>query len=197
MTSTKRLAAVLCASAMATAFVGAAFAQSATQSAPGYSPPRTSWGAPDLQGFWTNASITDMQRSPDYPNLVMTPAEIKKMEGEDYYNNRTREDAKPADPKDKTLLDGSDLLSGGGYNAFWVDPGKTVAVVKGEPRSSWIVEPADGRIPRKTAAGAPAARPARRRACRADRRRLAHWHRAGPRRCRPQCRRRLRLLRQS
>ncbi len=78
---------------------------------------------------------------------------------EDYYNNRTREDAKPADPNDKTLLDGSDLLSGGGYNAFWVDPGKHVALVKGEPRSSWIVEPANGRIPRKGAA-APAARPA-------------------------------------
>ena len=30
------------------------------------------------------------------------------------------------------------MTSGGGYNAFWVDPGKHVALVKGEPRSSWI-----------------------------------------------------------
>mgnify|MGYP000001548323 CR=1 FL=1 len=149
------LKAVLCASAAAIAFGGVAHAQSA----PGYATPKTSWGVPDLQGFWSNSSITDMQRSPDYPNLVMTAAEVAKMEGEDYYNNRTREDAKPADPNDKTLLDGSDLLSGGGYNAFWVDPGKHVALVKGEFRSSWIVEPTNGRIPRKGVA-APAARPA-------------------------------------
>jgi hypothetical protein len=38
----------------------------------------------------------------------MSQAEVAKMEGEDYYNNRTREDAKPADVANlKTLLDGS------------------------------------------------------------------------------------------
>jgi len=155
MKSTSRLTAIFCASAMAMAFAGAA----AAQSAPSYVPPKTSWGAPDLQGFWTNASITDMQRSNEFPNLVMTPEEVKKMEGDDYYNNRTREDAKPADVKNLKLLDGTDLLSGGGYNAFWVDPGKHVAQVKGEYRSSWIVDPPNGRIPRKGAAAAPA-RPA-------------------------------------
>ncbi len=149
------LKAVLLAAAASIAVSGAANAQSA----PGYTPARTSWGVPDLQGTWSNASITDMQRSPEYPNLVMTPAEVAKMEGEDYYNNRTREDAKPTDLKTAKLLDGSDLLSGGGYNAFWVDQGSKVATVKGEPRSSWIIEPANGRIPRKAAA-VPAGRPA-------------------------------------
>ena len=147
---------IACASVLAIACAGAAAAQS---SAPGYAPPRTSWGVPDLQGFWSNSSITDMQRSPEYPNLVMTEAEVKRMEGEDYYNNRTREDAKPADVRNLKLLDGTDLLSGGGYNAFWVDPGKHVALVKDQFRSSWIVEPANGRIPRKGPAAAPA-RPA-------------------------------------
>jgi hypothetical protein len=137
-----------------------AVAPGSAQSAPGYAIPHTAWGAPDLQGTWSNASITDMQRSADYPNLVMTPEEVRKMEGSDYYNNRTREDAKPTDLKTAKLLDGSDLLSGGGYNAFWVDQGTRVAAVRGEPRSSWIVEPADGRIPRKLAAAVPAPRPA-------------------------------------
>jgi hypothetical protein len=133
----------------------------AQTSAPGYTPPKTSWGAPDLTGFWSNSSITDLQRSPDYPNLVMTEAEVAKMEGADYYNNRTREDSKQNRPEDVKLLDGTDLLSGGGYNAFWVDQGSHVARVKGTPRASWIVEPANGRIPRKGAAAAPApARPA-------------------------------------
>ena len=134
------------------AAVQAAEAQSA---APGYVAPKTSWGAPDLQGFWSNASITDLQRDPSYPNLVMTAEEVARAEGEDYYNNRTREDAKPNRPEDVKLLDGTDLLSGGGYNAFWVDQGSHVARVRGTPRSSWIVEPANGRIPR-IGASAPA-----------------------------------------
>ncbi len=161
MITTARLAAVLCASAAALLLLaGPAAAQSiAASSAPGFVPPKTSWGAPDLQGTWTNASITDMQRDPAYPTLVMTPDQVRKMEGEDYYNNRTREDAKPTDLKTAKLLDGSDLLSGGGYNAFWVDQGNKVAIVKGQPRSSWIVEPVNGRIPRKGAAGAAPARP--------------------------------------
>jgi hypothetical protein len=39
------------------------------------------------------------------------------------------------------------LGKGRGYNAFWVDPGTRFGIVKGEARTSWIVEPADGRIP--------------------------------------------------
>lgn len=124
--------------------------------------PKTSWGAPDLQGVWTNSSITNLQRNPRTPNLVLTPEEAAQMEGADYYNNRTREDAKPADVKNLKLLDGTDLLSGGGYNAFWVDPGTKVAKVKGELRSSWIVEPANGRIPYR-----PEKMPARERAAQA------------------------------
>ena len=130
------------------------------QHAPGFAAPKTSWGAPDLQGFWSNASITDLQRAPDYPNLVMTEEEVARMEGADYYNNRTREDAKPNRPEDVKLLDGTDLLSGGGYNAFWVDQGSHVARVKGTPRSSWIMlrPTCMSGVPRSGPPGRPAAR---------------------------------------
>jgi len=160
MSLAKLKAAMLASVAAVVIASGAAHAQS---SEPGYTPPKTSWGAPDLQGFWSNSSITNMQRDADYPNLVMTEAEVAKMEGADYYNNRTREDAKPADVANLKLLDGTDLLSGGGYNAFWVDQGSHVARVKGTPRSSWIVEPEHGRIPRIGAAAParPAATPPR------------------------------------
>jgi hypothetical protein len=153
----KRSMAVLSGAAM----LALAAAQAQT-TAPGYAPPKTSWGAPDLQGFWSNTSITDLQRNPKYPNLVLTPEEAREIQEGDYYVNRTREDAKPADVGNLKLLDGTDLLSGGGYNAFWVDQGEKVATVKGELRSSWIVDPPNGRIPRIGAATAatPRAEPA-------------------------------------
>ena len=114
-----------------------------------YEPPRTPEGKPNFQGMWTNVSVTDLQRKDDVEKLVLTPQEAAEIEGKDFYVIRTAEDAKPnTASENKTLLDGSDLLSGGGYNAFWVDTGDKHGVVKGEIRSSWIVDPADGRIPR-------------------------------------------------
>ncbi len=35
----------------------------------------------------------------------------------------------------------------GGYNTFWMDPGSRLARVRGEIRSSLIVDPADGKLP--------------------------------------------------
>ena len=35
----------------------------------------------------------------------------------------------------------------GGYNAFWLDPGTRLATVRGEHRTSFIVEPANGKVP--------------------------------------------------
>ena len=35
------------------------------------------------------------------------------------------------------------------YNNFWVDPGSNLAMVKGEYRTSYIVDPDNGRVPRR------------------------------------------------
>lgn len=113
-----------------------------------YEPPRTPNGKPSFQGIWTNVSVTDLQRKDGVETLVLSPQRAAELEGKDFYNIRTEEDAKPNSEKENaTLLYGSDLLSGGGYNAFWVDAGKTHGRVKGEIRSSWIVDPENGRIP--------------------------------------------------
>jgi hypothetical protein len=113
-----------------------------------YEPPRMPNGKPSFQGIWTNVSVTDLERKEGVDKLVLTPQEAAEIEGRDFYNVRIAEDAKPnSEEENATLLDGSDLLSGGGYNAFWVEPGEHHGVVKGEIRSSWIVDPADGQIP--------------------------------------------------
>lgn len=130
---------------LAFALAGPALAQT---HAPGFEPPRTAWGTPDLQGVWSNASVTDLEREPGFDHLVLTPEEARRMEAADYFANAAnRETAPTISPFDQRRLDGADLVSGGNYNAFWVDQGSKVASVKGTLRSSWIVEPSDGRIP--------------------------------------------------
>jgi hypothetical protein len=120
------------------------------QSAPGYVVPKTSWGEPDLQGTWTNTSITKMQRPPQHKTLVIPPDEAKRIAETDYYVVRTEAEKKPTDLSNYDLkpLDGKDILAGrGGYDAAYIDVGSSVGNVKGEFRSSWIVSPEDGRIP--------------------------------------------------
>jgi hypothetical protein len=111
---------------------------------PGYQPPRTPDGKPDFQGIWSNASITDLQRSPQYPSLVIAPEELESVTAQHPQNVRLATDD---NLQQGELLDGSDLGMGRGYNAFWIDPGTSFGRVKGEYRTSWVVEPDTGRIP--------------------------------------------------
>jgi len=109
-----------------------------------YEPPRTESGKPDLQGYWTNASLTTLQRSSQYQSLVIPESELEQATANHHQNVRQETDDGLVQGE---LLDGSDLGRGRGYNAFWVDPGTQFGRVRGEARSSWITEPADGRIP--------------------------------------------------
>ena len=120
----------------------------------GYTPPKTSWGAPDLQGYWTNSSITKMTRPGGIDTLVITPEQAKKLEDGDYNNIRTAAEKTPTNQTEGAPEKGKPLPPVGNYNAVWVDPGSKVAVINGELRSSWITEPATGRIPYKPGRGA-------------------------------------------
>ena len=106
---------------------------------------------PDLQGTWTNTSITKLQRSPEYKTLVISPEDATRIAAQDYYVVRTEAEKKPVDLAnyDKIKpMDGKDLLQGrGGYDAAYIDVGSSIGNVKGEYRSSWIVSPENGKIP--------------------------------------------------
>jgi hypothetical protein len=113
-----------------------------------YQKPKTSWGAPDLQGFWSNTSLTNMQRPASVDKLVMNEEEADRLARRNVYSAVAREEAGASKVDEKSsaeLL--SDKNASRAYNRFWMDPGQSYATVKGEYRSSWITYPADGRIP--------------------------------------------------
>ena len=120
--------------------------------------PRTPDGRPDLQGSWTNATITPIQRPPSV-GPTLTPQQVASIEGE--RQGFIDELAAPSDPDREAPPAGGtytgnalfDAASGGsgGYNYFYIDAGDCVAVFNGEPRSSLITRPASGRLPGFTA----------------------------------------------
>lgn len=124
---------------------GHAFAQAQWQA------PRTEHGAPDLQGIWTSASITTLERDPALgEQLVVSAEEARQLENANLLNQLTELDNAPSDPDRPPPSDGD---TDAGYNAFWIDPGTRIAQVMGEYRTSFIVDPPDGRIPYAEAAG--------------------------------------------
>ena len=120
--------------------------------------PRMPDGSPDLQGNWSNATITPFGR-PRGVGPVLTPDEVAEIEG-------TREEfievlSATSDPDREAPPVGGvrtgdfrfDAASGGtgGYNYVYIDGGDRVAIYNGESRSSLVTNPADGRIPPLTA----------------------------------------------
>lgn len=133
---------LLCALASGTMLLtAAAHAQTAD------SIPRTPYGKPDFQGVWTNSSLTRLERPPEFKALVLSDAEAKDWEAE-----AARIAAADNAPTDQTLGGPDSGEDPEGYNYFWIDPGTGVGKVKGEFRSSWLVDPPSGKVP-YTAAG--------------------------------------------
>jgi hypothetical protein len=146
--NTCRFTALLAGAAVSALAVSIAFAAPAAGT---YKAPLNAYGQPDLEGTWTNATLTVLERPKEYGTRgIMTGEEVKKVEGDDA--RMLAADNAPRDPKVKT----TDLPhecgrgfsgAGCGYNAAWIDPGTTVMRVNGEPRTSFITDPADGRLP--------------------------------------------------
>ena len=110
----------------------------------GYEPPRTVNGKPDLEGTWSNASITTLERNIRYTGSTLSDDEVIRATDDHPQNVRLATDDNMVAGQ---LPDGTDLGRGRGYNAFWIDPGTKFGTINGEHRTAWIVDPVDGRIP--------------------------------------------------
>jgi hypothetical protein len=98
------------------------------------SPARLAWGDPDLEGSWTNATLTTLQRAPELGSKAyFTPEEAAAFE-------RQRTQATNAD---RPLRPGEV----GAYNDAFFERGRGVKT----RRTSLVVDPPDGRIPAFTA----------------------------------------------
>ncbi len=101
---------------------------------------RTPWGDPDLQGVWSFATITPLERPSEFAGREhLTDAEVTALNLDAL--TRGDEPPPPGNP--------------GAYNAFWFARGESTG------RTALIVDPPDGRLPPLTSNGLPAFDPLR------------------------------------
>jgi hypothetical protein len=117
-----------------------------------YKTPRTADGKPDLHGFWTNATVSRMDRPNGYP-LILTDEQAAQLEGRALFNVRLKTERSYVDPKQGAPEKGKALPGVGNYDVAWTDPGNAVINIKGELRSAYITFPEDGRTPGMTEEG--------------------------------------------
>ena len=130
---------VLASSLIAAVILMASFVSAQSQD---YIVPRTPDGQPDLQGLWTNDTITPMERPASLQGRAfLTEDEITAME-ENLAERRTF-----ADDNIEVTVGGNV----GGYNQIWLDSGDTVLSTG---QTSLIVDPPNGRAPLRESAAA-------------------------------------------
>ena len=133
----------LCIATAAMGFVSPAAAQQ-------WVVPRTPEGHPDLQGNWSNATVTPFQRATGQ-EPILTWDEVAELEGRAEARAVTDPDRTPAVSGGR--VGGSDGQGGDlSYNSVYLDRGDLVAVINGEPRASILMNPPDGRRPPLTPA---------------------------------------------
>ena len=105
-----------------------------------WTPPRTPHGQPDLQGVWDYRTITPLER----PDALDGRDVLSDEEAADFEAARNKSQNRDlVDPK----KGGAGYPAGGvvPYNEFWYDRGDKLT---GPNRTSLVVDPANGRLPR-------------------------------------------------
>lgn len=102
---------------------------------------------PELTGVWSNASLTNLTRRAGVDKLIVTPEEERVLAARVPIGG-IEGGFDEGDGVNNTPAAGSDDFGSRAYNNFWVDPGSSLAMVMGEYRTSYIIDPPDGQVPR-------------------------------------------------
>ncbi len=102
---------------------------------------------PDLEGIWTNASLTKLSRPSGVETLVVTPEEAGVIAANTPIAGLEGGLDEGDGVNDTPIVAGEDFGTRA-YNSFWVDPGSNLALIKGDYRSSYVVIPENGQVPR-------------------------------------------------
>ena len=105
--------------------------------------PRTPDGHPDLQGVWTNATITPLER----PAKLAGKPTLSDAEATAYEKSQSEELQAQDGQSDGPLIAAAGSSGTGGYNVLFVDRGTELARVDGVKRTSLIVDPPEGKVP--------------------------------------------------
>lgn len=105
--------------------------------------PRTPEGHPDLQGIWTNATITPIERPATFAGKT-TVSDAEAVRFEQQSNGQLYGDQRSSN---------AEADRDHAYNALFFDRGTELARVDGQKRTSLIVDPPDGKIPPMTPEG--------------------------------------------
>jgi hypothetical protein len=106
--------------------------------------PRTEYGHPDMQGFWTNTTQTPIER-PVHLGMQRAYTEAEALALEDTARRADQEKALPLDGDRSPPPVGGNIGQEADIN--FTDSYINVLRVKGEYRTSMIVDPPDGRFP--------------------------------------------------
>ena len=105
--------------------------------------PRTADGHPDLQGVWTNATLTPMERPGVFAGkATLTDADATAYEKKDLESVQKQDGA-----SDGPLIAAAGSSGTGGYNILFIDRGSELARVDGVKRTSLVIDPPDGKVP--------------------------------------------------
>jgi len=111
--------------------------------------PRLPNGKPDLQGVWSNKTLTPLTRDRALgEQRVLTPEQVQALE--QAQADFVEAEYAPSDPNREAgagAQGGNDGDTDDGYNEFWKEVGDRIQMINGEYRSSIIIEPANGQIP--------------------------------------------------
>ena len=104
----------------------------------------------DLSGTWTNASLTTLNRPAGVDKLILSKTEADALVARINIAGFAPEGAPTEDfsnPDAGAPVRGGADFGVKAYDQFWVAPGEQLALVKGEFRSSYVVDPPNGRVP--------------------------------------------------